>query len=179
MEWSAFSEKLLPKVFKLAALEYTSVSRNAAAQIMTAAAIVAAEKKAIEGTVLYPYMELCQDSDMIIRKTVLNNLKLIFQKVEPSEVERLFFSDLVMHLNDPNAGIRGIIIDVILTSHKLFSTPSLLKEFVPQLIKEIEQGWKDSDCWLLQNFALAIGFLQERELVQDEYIPAINKFFDV
>ncbi len=179
MDWPAFSERLLPRVLKQAGLGYTSVTRNAAAQIVTAAAIVACERKVLEKTLLRPYLELCQDSDVTIRKTTLNNLKLIFQKVEPSDVEGLFFGELVTHLTDPNVAIRYIVLDVVLSYHKLFSTSCLLKDFVPPLIKEFELGWKDADNWLLQNCALAVNFLLERDLLSDEHIPIITKFFDV
>eukprot|EP01022_Parablepharisma_sp_SALTPOND_P007158 TRINITY_DN1290_c0_g1_i15.p1 TRINITY_DN1290_c0_g1~~TRINITY_DN1290_c0_g1_i15.p1 ORF type:complete len:715 (-),score=72.02 TRINITY_DN1290_c0_g1_i15:7827-9971(-) len=178
MNWSTFTEKLLPKVVKLAGLESTYVSRTAAANIVTAASIIAAEKRVLEKFLLHPYMELCQDSDVIIRKTALSNLKLIFQKVEPSEVERLFFAELLIHLADPNPWIRYIILDVILSFHKLFSTHCLSSEFVPLLVKEFENGWKDSDNWLLQNCGLAVNFLLERNLLQEEYVPVITKFFN-
>ncbi len=179
MDWTAFSDKLLPKVLEQAGLGYTCVSRNAAAQIVTAATIISAERRTLEKTLLRPYLELCQDSDVVIRKTALNNLKLIFQKTEPAEVERLFFSELVNDLDDFNAAIRSIVIDVVLSNNKLFSTSCLAKDFVPALIKEFEAGWKDADCWLLQNFAIAAGFLLDRGLLADEQIPSLTKFFDV
>ena len=179
MDWGSFSERLLPKVLKLAGLEHTLVSRNAAAKIITAAIILAAEKKVLKSTLLHPYMEICQDSDVLLRKTALSNLKLFLPKVEPSEVERLFFSELVMHLNDPNGAIRLIIIDVIVSFHQRFSTQCLENDFVPVLIKEFEQGWKEPDHWLLQNCAHAVNFLVIRKLLQDEHVPIINKFFDV
>ena len=179
MEWGGFVEKLLPKVLKLAGLGSTCVSRHAASQMVTAAAIISAEKKCIEKLLLHPYMELCQDSDVIIRKSALSNLKLIFQKVEPSEVERLFYPDLVYNLDDPNGAIRRIVIDVILSCRRLFSTQCLRTEFVPLLLKEFDAGWKDSDNWLLQNCGMAVSFLLELDLPPVESIPSITKFFDV
>jgi len=178
MDWTSFTEKLFPKVLKLARLESTYCSRLAACNIMTAASIIAAEKKCFEKLLLHPYMELCQDSDVVIRKTALGNLKLIIQKVEPSEVERMFFAELMVHLPDPNPYIRYIIMDVIITHERLFSTMILGKEFVPVLIKEFENGWKDTDCWLLNNCGLAISVLLERNLFKTEFISVIKKFYD-
>ena len=178
MDWNSFVDKLLPKILKLAGLQSTYVSRTAAANIVTAAAIIAAEKKALEKLLLHPYMELCQDSDVILRKTALTNLKLIFQKVEPSEVERLFFKDILDHLTDPSPAIRYIVFDVVLTFHKLFSTQCLLTEVVPLLIKEFEFTWKDPENWLVQNCGAAVSFMLERGLLQEDNVSIITKFYD-
>jgi len=179
MDWQSFVDRHLAKVLKMAGLESTCVSRNAAAQIITAASIMAAEKKQFETLLFHHYLDLCQDSDISIRKNTLSNLKFLFQKIEPSEVERLFFSELITHLNDPSSTIRFIVMEDILMYHQLFSTQSLLNDFVPSLLKEFELGWKETDNWLLQNCAIAVNFLLGRNLLQEDFIPTINKFFDV
>ena len=72
----------------MAGLDYTRVSRYAATQMVTAAAIIAAEKKA--------FNEFCQDSDVTIRKKALSDWKLLFQKLDPYEVEPLFFEEVTV-----------------------------------------------------------------------------------
>ncbi len=62
--------------------------------MVTAAAVVAAECKQLQGPLLRTYLDLCQDTDVVIRKAALNNLKLLFPRVDPAEVEPLFFAEV-------------------------------------------------------------------------------------
>lgn len=94
MNWKIFLSKTLPKIIKMAGLGQTCVSRYAASQMVTAAAIIAAEKKSLEGSILQAYNDFCQDSNTAIRKKALSNWKLLFHKLNPSEVEYLFFSEV-------------------------------------------------------------------------------------
>lgn len=179
INWKGFNDKLLPKIFKLAGINETYVSRNAAAQIISTASILAAEKKAFNGPLMHSFLELLQDANAEIRKFTLSNLKLLFKYLEPSEVEKLFLSELVPHLNDPNNSIRHIAMQIALDFQHCISTQNLQKEYVPVLIKEFEQGWKYIEDWLLNNCASAVHFLTKRKLLQEDNIPAINSFFDV
>ena len=94
MEWTAFVERLLPKVRRLTGLGETCISRNAAGQMLTAAVIVAAERKVLEGPLLEAYMALCEDSDVVIRKAALTHLKLLFDRLPSAEAERLFVAEV-------------------------------------------------------------------------------------
>ncbi len=93
IDWSTFSSRLLPQTFRLVGLGHTYISRNAGADMITSAAVVAAEHQQLKGEILHRYLELCQDTDVVIRKAALSNLKLLFQRVAPSEVEALFYAE--------------------------------------------------------------------------------------
>lgn len=54
----------------------------------------------------------------------------------------------------------------------------LSKEFVPLLIKEIEQNTEESE-WLLNNFSAIVKFLIERNLFEESHVPTMFKFFEV
>lgn len=69
--------------------------------------------------------------------------------------------------------------EIILGSHKLFSTQNLQQELVPLIMQEFEEGWEDADNWLLQNCGMVIKFLLERALLHSDYISIIHVFFDV
>lgn len=178
MTWRYFEEKFLPRLKKMAGLGSTHVTRNAAASMLAAAAVLAAEKKELEKTLLHSFMQLCQDSNVIIRKTALKNLRRIIPKVEPSEVERLFFAELVEHLKDPNPWIRFIVIELLTKFHALFSTDSLNKEFVPLISKEFARGWKDPDNWLLLNCGSVVNVLLCRGFLAEDSLPDISKFYE-
>eukprot|EP00826_Nyctotherus_ovalis_P016301 TRINITY_DN14712_c0_g3_i4.p1 TRINITY_DN14712_c0_g3~~TRINITY_DN14712_c0_g3_i4.p1 ORF type:complete len:594 (-),score=123.58 TRINITY_DN14712_c0_g3_i4:454-2235(-) len=178
MTWKYFEEKFLPRLKKMAGLGSTHVTRNAAANMLAAAAVLAAEKKELERTLLHSFMQLCQDSNVIIRKTALNNLRRIIPKVEPSEVERLFFAELVEHLKDPNPWIRFIVIELLIKFHALFSTDSLNKEFLPLVSKEFARGWKDPDNWLLLNCGSVVNVLLCRGFFTEDCLPDISKFYE-
>lgn len=178
MTWSYFVEKFLPRLKKMAGLGSTHVTRNAASSILAAAAVIAAEKKELEKSLLHSFMQLCQDSNVIIRKTALSNLKYIIPKVEPSEVERLFFSELTEHLKDLNPWIRFIVIELFIKFHSLFSTDSLSKEVVPLLAKEFENGWKDVDNWVLLNCGSIVSFLLCRGFFTEDLYPVVTKFYE-
>jgi hypothetical protein len=80
----------------MAGLDYTRVSRYAATQMVTAAALIATEKKAFDGSLLQAFNEFCQDSDVTIRKKALSDWKLLFKKMDPYEVEPLFFEEVTL-----------------------------------------------------------------------------------
>lgn len=82
-------------------------------------------------------------------------------------------------MNDPNEKIRHIIIEDVILNRKLFSTTNLQEKFVPFLIKEFEQGWKENDSWLFQNCRVAIKFLIDRDLLLESYLAPINSYFQV
>jgi len=178
MNWGCFVEKFLPKIKKMAGLGSTHVTRNAAGNVLAAAAVIAAEKKELEKSLLSPFMQLCQDSNVVIRKTALNNLKYIIPNIEPSEVERLFFTELVEHLKDPNPWIRFIIIELFVKFHALFSTDSLNKEVVPLISKEFTNNWKDTDNWLLLNCGSVVNVLICRGFLTEDLVPVIRKFYE-
>lgn len=95
IDWQMFNDKILPKAYKLAGFVQTANTRNAAAQIIISACIIAAEKKKLENSkLLQSYFDLCQESDINIRKSALNTLKILFEKIEKSNVESMFFSEV-------------------------------------------------------------------------------------
>jgi hypothetical protein len=59
MSWKLFITKVFPKILKMASYESTYVTRNAAANIIVAAGILAAEKEVLEENILDSYMQLC------------------------------------------------------------------------------------------------------------------------
>lgn len=96
--WELFSEHYLPKVLKLAGIAQKGFTRIAASQIIHAASLLAAENNSFKGKLLNAYFELCQDAIPSIRKSTLTNLKSLFQKVEPSEVENIFFCEVLCYI---------------------------------------------------------------------------------
>ena len=177
MSWELFIEKFLPLLLTMASLESTFVNRNAAVHILAAAALISAEKNEFEKNIYHHYMQLCQDTDIVIKKVALNNLKFIIPKVKPSEVEKLFFGEVVEQLKDYNVWIRSIMFDLVLKFHKLFSSNCLEKQIVPFISKEFTKEWKDLDCWLLNNCGPIVNFLLSRELFIESLRPVISKYF--
>jgi hypothetical protein len=108
----------------------------------------------------------------------LSNLKLVFKVIEPLEIERLFFGELITQLTDSNSLIRFIVMDVILSYQESITKYRLEKDFVPLLMKEFSDKWEDKNNWLLQNCGRVIKFLMNRQLLNDKRITAIKKFFD-
>jgi hypothetical protein len=97
MNWQTFCEKLLPKIIKLAGFGRAAASRNAAAEMITAATIFAAEKNALEENLLHTFLDLSQDSDRNICKTTLGALKLLFRKLEPAKIEKIFLNEVFLN----------------------------------------------------------------------------------
>jgi hypothetical protein len=178
MNWQLFKEKFVPRILKMAGLDSTYVNRNAAGNILAAAVTFSAEKGVPEKLVLKPYMELCLDSSVGIRKLALTNLKFIIEKTLISEVERIFFNDLLVHLKDPNPSIRALVFDLIIKFEDRFSDLVLKNELVPLLDTEFANGWKDTDNWLLQHCGLVVNFLLKRHLLAKERVINISKYFE-
>jgi len=178
MNWELFITKVFPKILKMASYESTYVTRNAAANIIIATAIIAAEKQVLEENVLHSYMQLCQDSDNDLRKMALTRLKLVFKFIEPPEIEQLFFGELMTQLTDTNPFIRFIVMDVVFSYQEAVSKHRLEKDFIPLLMKEFSDGWEDQRNWLLQNCERVIKFLMKRQLLDERCVTAITTFFD-
>lgn len=95
LNWQNFYDKMLIKIYKLASFGRASALRNAAAEIINAA-IIAADNKTLEGNLLHTYLELCQDTDNVVCKTAIGNLKQIFMHVDPLKIEKLFFAEVLI-----------------------------------------------------------------------------------
>lgn len=178
MNWQLFTSKVLPKVFAMAGYEFSSATRYAAVHIVVAAAVVAGEREELERTVLSSYVQLLHDADYGLRRTALRNMGVVLKAVKPSEAERLFFGELVALLADTDSSIRFIVIDIVVSFHKLFSRHRLQKDFVPLLMKEFNNGWEDKSNWLLQNCGTVVKFLMNRELLEEKCVTGIKMFFD-
>lgn len=75
-------------------LTNTSVTRYAATQVLISGILCAANKGIKEESLLKPYLELMNDSNEGIRKSILSSLKLLIPNIKPCEVEQIFFSDV-------------------------------------------------------------------------------------
>jgi len=50
---------------------------------------------------------------------------------------------------------------------------------MPKLIKEFENGWHNSDNWLLNNFDTVADFLLKRNLLEKVHVEPMFKFYNV
>ena len=86
---------------------------------------------------------------------------------------------MILCVSDPNTLVRLLSIQAIIENNTLFQTASLKPELVPAIIKELRNGWNTGDNWILCNYSQVINFLVERDLIDDSYVDALYKFFDV
>lgn len=81
-------------VVKLAEQGHTPVTHFAAARMISAAAISAAENGQLVGSVLKTFQELFQDTDADIRKSAIDDLARVLPKLPAGDAERLFFFEV-------------------------------------------------------------------------------------
>ena len=95
--WKVFVEKYLPSILKMGSLSHTPVTRHAACQIIIAATNFATGKKCLSENLMTPYLELCQDTDMVIRSTTLKNVQKLIKVLDAPTVEEQIYPE-VLHI---------------------------------------------------------------------------------
>jgi hypothetical protein len=82
-------------------------------------------------------------------------------------------------MKEPNRTLRFLALDTILNSQKQVRREQLASEFVPAVLRELAEGWTATNCWPLARFSSIVRCLMDRDLVQEEHVEALHKFFDV
>ena len=98
--WEVFSEKLLPRILKMADLTNTLISRRAASEIIRAGSLVAAKKGILTGGLLQAYLELCQDADTCVTKETLAHLKTLLHDVTEESANADFFPEVLLVIDE-------------------------------------------------------------------------------
>jgi len=82
----------------MADLSHTTVSRRAAANIFAATINEAAVNSRITEHMLHAFLSLCQDTDLTIRKAMLNNFHILFPLIKDSNMESTLFSEVFLQI---------------------------------------------------------------------------------
>ena len=85
----------MPSILKMGSLSHTPVTRHAACQIIIAATSFAANKKCLSENLMTPYLELCQDTDMVIRSTTLRNVPKLIKVLDAPTVEEQIYPEVL------------------------------------------------------------------------------------
>ena len=78
----------------MADLSHTTVSRKAAANILAATVNVAAEQNTLNESLLHPYLNLCQDTDIQIRKSMISNFHILLPRIKDKQAEITLFDEV-------------------------------------------------------------------------------------
>lgn len=78
----------------MAGLSQTETMRNTASRFIMAAACCAAEEDSFTDPIQSAFLELCQDTDRVIRSLMLSNMYLVMKKLDKLTVQKLLFPEV-------------------------------------------------------------------------------------
>jgi len=90
-----YLEKYLPLLYKMAGLDNTITSRRVSANILAATLNEAAKNHAVPDSLLHGFFSLCQDTDIVIARGMLNNYHFLFQVVKDNYFEAQLSSEVL------------------------------------------------------------------------------------
>lgn len=179
LAWKAYTEKFMPSILKMADLKHTSVSRFGAANIIAATTNYAAENKLLTESLLQTFLHLCEDPDIVIRKSMLSYYHILLPKLRGTEYEEKLKEEIIDTLKDTSSSLRILATEIIFMHQDFFDVDLFKNDFAPEIINEIQNTFNYSNNWLFDHFAVVADFLIVHNLVQKDYIGFIEKYINV
>lgn len=78
----------------MADLNHTTVTRKAAANILAATVNEAAQQNILNESLLHPYLNLCQDTDTQIRKSMIANFHILLPRIKDKQTEVTLYDEV-------------------------------------------------------------------------------------
>ena len=78
----------------MADLSHTTVSRKAAANILAATVNEAVQQDILNESLLHPYLNLCQDTDTQIRKSMITNFHILLPRIKNHQIEDTLYEEV-------------------------------------------------------------------------------------
>lgn len=94
VNWKAYLDKYLPLLYKMVGLDHTTTSRRVAAKILAATLNEAAKNHVVPDVLLHGFFSLCQDTDMVLLKSMLSNFHPLLKVVKDNYFAAQLFSEV-------------------------------------------------------------------------------------
>jgi hypothetical protein len=78
----------------MADLNHTTVSRKAAAIMLAATVNEAAQQNILNESLLHPYLNLCQDIDTQIRKSMIANFHILLPRIKDKQTDVILYDEV-------------------------------------------------------------------------------------
>jgi hypothetical protein len=162
----------------MAGLKYTATSRRTAANILATTLNIAARKYLAIEDLIQPFLTLCQDTDIQIRKKMIKNCHHLIPSLKSKDTITQILSELITILKEGNT-LSLLVIELVIINNQYLNTKKLKVEFIPLLAKELNNSFDLTNDWILLNFNKVIYFFMQLELLNAEYSEILKKFLQV
>jgi len=183
LSWKYFSEKYLTIIKKMVNLSHTPTTRLASAHILGATLNIAADQGQLNKAMITEYCDLCQDVDLSVRFTMLDNMPILLVKIKQDIERDLLTQEILNNIKDQNIEICLRAYNIIVTKYQYFNTDKLKSEFLPELLKEIDAQPSVAPptnsilSFLKSHFAEILEMLVKSNLSTLEINKSLNLFF--